>query len=198
MPSWISRASARQRRGRAGRVQAGVCFKLYPSGAHDQLAEYQLPEILRTPLEELCLQVKQLHLGHIAPFMAKAMDAPPARSVANAIGLLEQIGALTSDGAEALTPLGRHLAALPVDPRVGKMLLYGCIMQCLPAILTIAAGMAYKDPWVLPLDKKQAADDARRRLARESLLCIYACHDMCKYGYMYVYMYVCIGLRGRA
>ena len=169
LPAWISRASARQRRGRAGRVQAGVCFHLYPSGAHEQMAEYQLAEILRTPLEELCLQIKSLNLGRIAPFMEKAIDAPPALSVQNAINLLVSIGGLTDDGCENLTPLGRHLAALPVDPRVGKMLIYASVLQCLPAVLTIAAGMAYKDPWVMPLDKKQAADEARRRFAGESM-----------------------------
>jgi ATP-dependent RNA helicase DHX36 len=161
LPAWISRASARQRRGRAGRVQAGVCYHLYPSGAHAQMEEYQLPEILRTPLEELCLQIKLLRLGMIAPFMEKAMDAPKPLAVHNAIQLLVQIGALSNNSEETLTSLGQHLAALPVDPRVGKMLIYASVMQCLPAALTIAAGMAYKDPWVMPLDKKQAADEAR-------------------------------------
>ena len=168
LPTWISRASARQRRGRAGRVQAGVCYHLYPSGAHEQMNEYQLAEILRTPLEELCLQIKSLDLGMIAPFIEKALDAPPPLSVQNAINLLVAIGGLTDDGSERLTALGRHLAALPVDPRVGKMLIYASVMQCLPSVLTIAAGMAYKDPWVMPLDKKQAADEARRRFAGES------------------------------
>ena len=63
------------------------------------------------------------------------------------------------------THTGRHLAALPVDPRVAKMLIYGSVLHCLPSVLTIAAGMAYKDPWVMPLDKKLAADEARRRFA---------------------------------
>lgn len=93
-----------QRRGRAGRVQPGVCYKLYPRIIHDSMLEYQLPEILRMPLQELCLHIKSLQLGTIGTFLAKALQPPDTLSVQNAIELLKTIGAL--DDMEDLTPLG--------------------------------------------------------------------------------------------
>ncbi|KAJ8754471.1 hypothetical protein K2173_005632 [Erythroxylum novogranatense] len=166
LPSWISKASAHQRRGRAGRVQPGVCYKLYPKIVHDAMVDYQLPEILRTPLQELCLQIKSLELGPVATFLAKALQPPDPLSVQNAIELLKTVGAL--DDKEDLTPLGRHLCNLPVDPIIGKMLLMGCIFQCLNPALTIAAALAHRDPFVLPIDRKREADDAKRSFAGDS------------------------------
>ena len=154
LPTWVSRASVRQRKGRAGRVRAGKCFHVYTRELHDnQMAQYQLPEILRTPLEELCLQIKSLQLGNIEMFLGKALEPPDLLSIHNAVELLEMIGALTE--AEELTALGEHLAALPVDPKIGKMILMGAIFGCLDPVLTIAAGLSYRDPFVMPLDKKE-------------------------------------------
>lgn len=93
-----------QRKGRAGRVQAGVCYKLYPRIIHDAMLEYQLPEILRTPLQELCLHIKSLQLGSAGSFLAKALQPPDSLAVQNAVELLKTIGAL--DDTEELTPLG--------------------------------------------------------------------------------------------
>ncbi|XP_024317177.1 DExH-box ATP-dependent RNA helicase DExH1 [Brachypodium distachyon] len=104
MPSWISKASAHQRRGRAGRVQPGVCYRLYPKVIHDAMPQFQLPEILRTPLQELCLTIKSLQLGAVASFLAKSLQPPDPLSVKNAIELLKTIGAL--DDLEELTYLG--------------------------------------------------------------------------------------------
>ncbi|KAF5197625.1 Atp-dependent rna helicase protein [Thalictrum thalictroides] len=163
LPSWISKASAHQRRGRAGRVQPGVCYRLYPKLVYDAMPQYQLPEILRTPLQELCLQIKSLQLGTVASFLAKALQPPDPLSVQNAIELLKTIGAL--DDVEELTPLGRHLCTLPVDPNIGKMLLIGSIFQCLDPALTIASALAHRDPFVLPINRKEEADAAKRSFA---------------------------------
>ncbi|XVE96278.1 hypothetical protein REPUB_Repub02eG0207300 [Reevesia pubescens] len=166
LASWISKASAHQRRGRAGRVQPGVCYRLYPKLIHDAMLEYQLPEILRTPLQELCLHIKSLQLGTVGSFLAKALQPPDPLSVQNAIELLKTIGAL--DDAEELTPLGRHLCTLPLDPNIGKMLLMGAIFQCLNPALTIAAALAHRDPFVLPINRKEEADAAKRSFAVDS------------------------------
>uniref|UniRef100_A0A1J3J5K1 RNA helicase n=1 Tax=Noccaea caerulescens TaxID=107243 RepID=A0A1J3J5K1_NOCCA len=166
LPSWISKASAHQRRGRAGRVQAGVCYRLYPKVIYDAFPQYQLPEIIRTPLQELCLHIKSLQVGSIGSFLAKALQPPDALAVENAIELLKTIGAL--DDMEALTPLGRHLCTLPVDPNIGKMLLIGAIFQCVNPALTIAAALAYRSPFVLPLNRKEEADEAKRHFAGDS------------------------------
>eukprot|EP01047_Picozoa_sp_COSAG01_P015643 COSAG01_NODE_784_length_13621_cov_68.866829_18_plen_165_part_00 len=111
LPAWVSQAAARQRRGRAGRVQAGVCFHLFTREQHAKLSPYQTPELLRTPLEELCLQIKSLRLGRIEAFLAKAPEPPSHKTVRNAIELLETIGAMTLDGSEELTPLVREASA---------------------------------------------------------------------------------------
>lgn len=166
LPSWISKASAHQRRGRAGRVQPGVCYRLYPRMVYDAMPQYQLPEILRTPLQELSLNIKSLQLGSIGLFLAKALQPPDPLSVQNAIELLKTIGAL--DEREELTPLGRHLCTLPLEPNIGKMLLMGSIFQCLNPALTIAAALAHRDPFVLPINRKEEADDAKRSFAGDS------------------------------
>ena len=127
------------------------------------MAQYQLPEILRTPLEELCLQIKSLQLGNIEMFLGKALEPPDLLSIHNAVELLEMIAVLTE--AEELTALGEHSAALPVDPKIGKMILMGFIFGCLDPVLTIAAGPSYGTLFVMPLDKKEIADEVKREFA---------------------------------
>ncbi|KAJ6358173.1 hypothetical protein OIU78_005914 [Salix suchowensis] len=128
LPSWISKASARQRKGRAGRVQPGECYHLYPRCVYEAFAEYQLPELLRTPLNSLCLQIKSLQVGSIGEFLSAALQPPESLAVQNAIGFLKMIGAL--DEKENLTNLGKYLTMLPVDPKLGKMLIMGAIFHC--------------------------------------------------------------------
>jgi ATP-dependent RNA helicase DHX36 len=152
LPSWISKVSAQQRRGRAGRVRPGQCYHLYPKCVYDAFAEYQLPEILRTPLHSLCLQIKSLNLGSISEFLSRALQSPELLAVQKAIAFLKIIGAL--DENEDLTTLGRYLSKLPMEPKLGKMLILGAILGCLDPILTVAAGLSVRDPFLTPQDKK--------------------------------------------
>ena len=161
---WISQASARQRKGRAGRCREGLAFHLYSTQRYDAFDEYQAPELMRTPLDEMSLQVKLFEREgnkiKIAEFLSKAVEPPLAKAVESAVKLLENIGALEED-TEELTLLGRHLASLPIPPMLGKMLLYGVLFNCLDPILTISCCLAYRDPWVLP-----ANADGRRRASQ--------------------------------
>ena len=173
--AWISKASCRQRSGRAGRVRPGRCYRLYPRRHHDDVLEdFQKPEMHRTPLTELCLQIKSLRLGPCEGFLRRALEPPSPHAVHAARTRLAEMGALTlcqsADGSgvpdEVLTPLGEHLARLPVDPAVGKAVVLGVVLGCLDPVLTIAAGLAHRDPWQQPpQDKKKQADDAKRDFA---------------------------------
>ncbi|PRQ40254.1 putative RNA helicase [Rosa chinensis] len=165
LPSWISKVSAQQRRGRAGRVQPGECYRLYPRCVYDAFAEYQLPEILRTPLQSLCLQIKSLKLGSISEFLSRALQSPELLAVKNAIEYLKIIGAL--DENENLTILGRYLTMLPVEPKLGKMLLVGAIFNCLDPVLTIVSGLSVRDPFLTPFDKKDLAEAAKSQFSRD-------------------------------
>ncbi|KAJ9158973.1 hypothetical protein P3X46_024509 [Hevea brasiliensis] len=165
---WISQANARQRRGRAGRVKPGTCFCLYTCHRYEKVMRpYQVPEMLRLPLVELCLQIKILCLGHIKPFLSKALEPPKDEAMTSAISLLYEVGALEGD--EELTPLGHHLAKLPVDLLIGKMMLYGAIFGCLSPILSISAFLSYKSPFVYPKDERQNVERAKLALLTDKL-----------------------------
>ena len=166
----VTQANAKQRAGRAGRVRPGLCYHLFTKARYErEFPPQQLPEMLRAPLEALCLHVKILGHANVEQFLSKALE-PPARSALRHTLLgLKSIRALEQDrGHETLTPLGYHLASLPVDVRLGKMMLYGAIFRCLDPVLTVAAGMSLRSPFYAPLDRRDAADDARRRFTHEA------------------------------
>eukprot|EP00071_Canis_lupus_P008857 XP_005626411.1 probable ATP-dependent RNA helicase YTHDC2 [Canis lupus familiaris] len=162
---WISKASAVQRKGRAGRCRPGICFRLFSRLRFQNMLEFQTPELLRMPLQELCLHTKLLAPVNcpIADFLMKAPEPPPALIVRNAVQMLKTIDAM--DAWEDLTELGYHLADLPVEPHLGKMVLCAVVLKCLDPILTIACTLAYRDPFVLPTQasQKRAAMLCRKR-----------------------------------
>ena len=159
--TWISRASADQRKGRAGRVKKGVCFRMYPAEYFrgGQFPAYQLPEIKRVPLENLCLHVKSLDIGRVPDIMGKMLDPPDRSSVRGAMELLIEIGALSKD--RSLLPLGQHLVSLPVSVRIGKALVYGAILKVWEPVVTICALTSSRPVFLSPAAKRDEARQAQ-------------------------------------
>lgn len=180
--TFVSRAAARQRAGRAGRVREGLCFHLVRRSTFDtKLADHQEPEIRRVSIEGLILNVLSLRSEHAhchspQEFLRKALDPPRPEAVAAALKNLRAIGALdsvdraSSDAEEnrspeqkvSLSALGRHLAGLPLDARLGKLLVYGALFGCLESALTIAATLSERSPFVFPFEKRESARAAMK------------------------------------
>ncbi|KXT04727.1 hypothetical protein AC578_9675 [Pseudocercospora eumusae] len=167
---WASRAACKQRRGRAGRVRAGECYKLYTRSAEAKMAERPDPEIRRVPLEQLCLSVRAMGVSDVPAFLASALTPPESLAVEGALKLLSRMGALDSTD---LTALGRHLSMIPADLRCGKLMVYGAAFGCLDATITIAAILTVKSPFVSPKDKREESKAARSSFGRGQgdLLC---------------------------
>ncbi|KAL8916886.1 MAG: hypothetical protein Q9208_008288 [Pyrenodesmia sp. 3 TL-2023] len=167
---WASRAACKQRRGRAGRVRPGTCYKLYTRNAEAKMAERPEPEIRRVPLEQLCLSVKAMGVHDVPAFLASALTPPESLAVEGAMNLLRRIGALESD---ELTALGRHLSMIPADLRCGKLMVYGATFGCFESCLTIAAILTARSPFVSPQDKRDESKAARSSFAphQGDLLC---------------------------
>ncbi|XP_074851666.1 ATP-dependent RNA helicase DHX29 [Carettochelys insculpta] len=162
--TFVSKASALQRQGRAGRVRNGFCFRMYTRDRFESFMEYSVPEILRVPLEELCLHIMKCSLGSPEDFLSRALDPPQLQVISNAMNLLRKIGACELSEPK-LTPLGQHLAALPVNVKIGKMLIFGAIFGCLDPVATLAAVMTEKSPFTTPIGRKDEADLAKSSLA---------------------------------
>ena len=170
----ISRASAAQRAGRCGRIADGICIRLYSEEDFEARDEFTEPEILRTSLASVILQMTALGLGDIARF--PFVDAPDARQIADGVRLLEELGAFSTERGTTgrhrgrgrrLTAYGRTLARLPLDPRLGRMLIEAGRLGCTREVLVIVAGLSIQDPRERPVDKETQADQAHARFKDE-------------------------------
>ncbi|KEG10709.1 putative RNA helicase [Trypanosoma grayi] len=161
----VSKANCRQRQGRAGRVREGFCFRLFTNAQFEALEDHQLCEMHRVPLESLVLQIYSLNLGDEVEYLQKALSPPEERAVRSSVKALTTLGALTFN--KHLTSLGQHLANLPLDVRIGKMIIHGAILHCVDPVLTIAACLAIRSPFLSAMDYKTEVEGVRKALAGE-------------------------------
>jgi ATP-dependent helicase HrpA len=156
----VSRASADQRKGRCGRVQEGFCIRLFSEEDYEARPEYTPPEILRSNLAEVILRMVYLRLGDPADF--PFIDPPHPRNIKDGYEALLELGAITRSGRDyELTPLGRRMAPMPLDPRLSRMLIEAEREACLREVAIIAAGLSIRDPRERPPDKAGLADQAQ-------------------------------------
>ena len=160
----ISRAAARQRAGRCGRVADGICIRLYDEQDFETRSEFTDPEILRSSLANVILRMLDLKLGDVTRF--PFIEPPPDKAIRDGLLLLQELGAVvaTADARQQLTPLGRDLARLPLDPRLGRMVLAARDNHCLTELTIIASALGAQDPRLRPPEQQQTADAAHRRM----------------------------------
>lgn len=159
----ISQAAAKQRAGRCGRVSSGICVRLYSEQDFNGRPEFTEPEILRSSLAAVILRMAALRLGDVTEF--PFIEAPSSRLIADGYLLLQELGAV--DAHRQITETGLQLAKLPLDPRVGRMILAAKREYCLKEILIIASVLSIQDPRERPMDKREAADNAHAKFAGE-------------------------------
>ncbi|HIF9107573.1 TPA: ATP-dependent RNA helicase HrpA [Photobacterium damselae] len=160
----ISQASANQRKGRCGRVQEGICIRLYSEEDFLSRPEFTDPEILRTNLASVILQMTAIGLGDIQAF--PFVEAPDNRNIQDGVRLLEELGAINAsakDPRKRLTSVGRQLARLPIDPRLARMVLEAPKNNALREVMIIASALSIQDPRERPMEKQQASDEKHRR-----------------------------------
>ncbi|ORP10322.1 ATP-dependent RNA helicase HrpA [Vibrio cholerae] len=164
----ISQASANQRKGRCGRTEEGICIRLYSEEDFLSRPEFTDPEILRTNLASVILQMTALGLGDIEAF--PFVEAPDKRNIQDGVRLLEELGAINDqikDPKKRLTESGKQLARLPIDPRLARMVIEASKLGCLKEVMIIASALSIQDPRERPSDKQQSADDKHRRFNHE-------------------------------
>ncbi|EOX1585691.1 ATP-dependent RNA helicase HrpA [Vibrio cholerae] len=164
----VSQASANQRKGRCGRTEEGICIRLYSEEDFLSRPEFTDPEILRTNLASVILQMTALGLGDIEAF--PFVEAPDKRNIQDGVRLLEELGAINDqikDPEKRLTESGKQLARLPIDPRLARMVLEASKLGCLKEVMIIASALSIQDPRERPSDKQQASDEKHRRFNHE-------------------------------
>jgi ATP-dependent helicase HrpA len=163
----ISQASADQRKGRSGRTSDGICIRLYTEEDFLERPRFTDPEILRTNLASVILQMASLDLGTVADF--PFLDPPDARQVRDGVNLLHELGAIDpkAESGKRLTGVGRKLARLPVDPRMARMILEGDRLSCVDEVIVIAAALSIQDPRERPVEHRAHADQLHARFADE-------------------------------
>jgi ATP-dependent helicase HrpA len=159
----VSQAAANQRAGRCGRVSNGICIRLYDEKDFSERTKFTDPEILRSSLAGVILRMKSLGLGLVEDF--PFLEPPPRRAIADGYQLLNELGAV--DEQNELTPIGRELAKLPLDPRVGRMILEARNRQALAEVLVIASALSVQDARDRPMEHQQAADNAHKKFDDE-------------------------------